>query len=122
MTAAPRAVTNGGVLRSATLLLAVLAILASGPAHEWLHGGNLAPLFEGVELHGEDCDHFPDVHVHAADCGVCVAARVALATPRPTAMLVERPAAVAPQDAPASAPLRHWSIHVLGSRAPPANG
>lgn len=101
------------------LLLAILATLATGPGHAWMHGGDLVT-FEGVELHGEDCDHFPGTEGHDEDCVCHASSRLVLLcsdapveTGRNEWQQVGRAASwLAP--APAA-----WTTRVRGPRAPP---
>lgn len=115
-------ISNGGVTRILPLLLATLALLASDPAHGWLHGEGPPVLFQGVELHGDDCHHFDEVASHHHDCVVCIAGRVGLAAPGANLSVSVVPTADVETAAPLVMVAWSWTPRALGARAPPVHG
>jgi hypothetical protein len=108
--------------RALLLLLATLTLLASGPVHDGMHHEDQGPQQEGVELHGEDCQHFDGESSHDDECSLCTVSRVALDIIGASPTTVARAEPTRPVFRQASASPTSWSKRAHGARAPPANG
>ena len=104
--------------------LCVLALLAGGPLHGWLHHAEVIDAHTGqLEIHGGACEHLPEHAADDHDCLLCSTGRShalaststqhevcdATLTARVAAPQVERPRSLLPQG-------------LLGARAPPVIG